>query len=98
MKPKTHLNAKAKRRRNIGEADLHCKRERAYKINSLHQKIHIIKNNPLTKLMNRRNIGKSKLTIVAKVTEMNTREALLRFISRAVPIAVGTTVKGKFQP
>lgn len=48
--------------------------------------------------MNRRNIGKSKLTIVAKVTEMNTREALLRFISRAVPIAVGTTVKGKFQP
>jgi hypothetical protein len=26
MKPSTHLNAKAKSNKNIGEADLHCKR------------------------------------------------------------------------
>ena len=35
-------------------------------------------------------------TIVANVTEMKTRDALLRLTSIAVPIAVGTTVKGKF--
>lgn len=29
--------------------------------------------------------------MVAKVTEIKTREALLRFISNAVPRAVGTT-------
>jgi Holliday junction resolvase len=34
-------------------------------------------------------------TMVAKVTEIKTRDALLRFISSAVPRAVGTTTKGK---
>jgi hypothetical protein len=31
--------------------------------------------------------------MVAKVTEMNTRDALLRFMSSAVPRAVGTTAE-----
>ena len=35
------------------------------------------------------------LTMVANVTEMKTRDRLLRFISSAVLRAVGTTVKGK---
>lgn len=35
-------------------------------------------------------------TIVANVTEIDTREALLRFTSIAVASAVGTTVKSKF--
>lgn len=34
-----------------------------------------------------------KLTIVANVTDMKTREILLRFTSSAVPMAVGTTAK-----
>lgn len=34
--------------------------------------------------------------MVANVTEMNTRETLLRFTSIAVASAVGTTVKSKF--
>jgi hypothetical protein len=34
-------------------------------------------------------------TIVANVTEMKTRDALLKLTSIAVPRAVGTTVKGK---
>ena len=38
---------------------------------------------------------KEKHTIVANVTDMKTRDALLKFISSAVPRAVGTTVKGK---
>jgi hypothetical protein len=33
--------------------------------------------------------------MVAKVTEIKTRDALLRFISNAVPRAVGTTTKGE---
>lgn len=44
------------------------------------------------------NIKKKEIspTIVANVTEMKTRDALLRLTSNAVPRAVGTTVKGKF--
>lgn len=34
-------------------------------------------------------------TIVANVTEMKTRDTLLKLTSIAVPRAVGTTVKGK---
>ena len=34
-------------------------------------------------------------TIVANVTEMEIKDALLRLTSIAVPRAVGTTVKGK---
>lgn len=43
----------------------------------------------------RRNMGAADLHIVANVTEMKTRDALLKLMSSAVPRAVGTTVKGK---
>lgn len=43
----------------------------------------------------RRNIGEPDLHMVANVTDIETRDALLRLISKAVPRAVGTTVKGK---
>lgn len=42
-----------------------------------------------------RNIGAADLHIVANVTEMKTRDTLLKLTSNAVPRAVGTTVKGK---
>jgi hypothetical protein len=40
----------------------------------------------------RRNIGAADLHIVANVTDMKTSDSLLRFISIAVPSAVGTTL------
>lgn len=43
----------------------------------------------------KRNIGDADLHMVAKVTEMKTRDALLKLISSAVASDVGTTVKGK---
>ena len=39
--------------------------------------------------------GEKEQTIVANVTDIETRDALLKLISIAVPRAVGTTVKGK---
>lgn len=44
------------------------------------------------KANNRRNIGAADLHIVANVTEMKTRDSLLRFTSMAVASAVGTTL------
>uniref|UniRef100_A0A2P2K8R0 Uncharacterized protein n=1 Tax=Rhizophora mucronata TaxID=61149 RepID=A0A2P2K8R0_RHIMU len=41
----------------------------------------------------RRNIGDADLHMVANVTEIKTRDALLRLISNAVPTAVGTTLR-----
>jgi len=40
----------------------------------------------------RRNIGEVDLHMVANVTDMNTSDMLLKLISKAVAVAVGTTL------
>lgn len=97
----TYLKAKAKTRRNIGDADLHCKIEGNLKdqregkllgIEEGTQRMECYKRNPYcTSIM----FKYKRRTIVANVTEIKTSDALLKLISSAVARAVGKTVKGK---